>query len=128
MADSNIDTDADPKKKKYLVCCNSQKEKWPSMYPFINASRRGEYHVYCNICYTDFSIGHGGENYIKRHQTLKKHVESVEAQKSSQKLVNFVTGSTSSALNEKLIKAELFFLASSVNTTYSLQQQIMLVS
>ena len=32
----------------------------------------------------------------------------MEAQKSSQKLTNFVMGSASSALNEKVIKAELF--------------------
>ena len=61
------------------------------------------------LCNTDFSIGHGGENDVKRHTELKKHADSVKASASSKKKTNFLSSGNSSVIDGKVMKAELLF-------------------
>ena len=74
-----------------------RQDKWSVDYPFLKTSKRGENYAHCTICNTDFCIGHGGENDVKRHITLNKHIEAVSALKSTQRLSNFFPGNTANA-------------------------------
>ena len=109
MADTEAGDGQQPKKKKYLIRFKSRREQWILVYPFLRESKRGETYALCSICNTDFSIGHGGENDIKRHVALNKHVQTVAAPKSTQNVSNFFAGSSSSCTEDKIIKAELLF-------------------
>ena len=63
------------KKKKYLV---KFKNSWPSKFGYNRKSFKGDNFAQCAICRSDFSVGHGGENYITKHDATAKHKESVE--------------------------------------------------
>ena len=76
---------AESKEKKYLVRFTNQEDKWGTQYPFLKQSTRGKTYALCKTCNTDFSIGHGGDNDVKKHLELKKHLECLKALKSSQK-------------------------------------------
>ena len=54
-------SDQPAKKKKYLV------------KPKIQKSRKGENYALCTVCGCDFSIRHGGENDINKHNSTPKH-------------------------------------------------------
>ena len=96
--------------KKYLLKFKTRQDKWRVDYPFLKTSKKGENYAHCTICNTDFCIEHGGENDVKRHITLNKHIEAVSALKSTQRLSNFFPGNSANAtLDEKVIKAELLF-------------------
>ena len=64
------------KKKKYLIAFKTRQDKWSVDYPFLKTSKRGENYTHCAICNSDFCIGNGGENDVKRHITLNKHIEA----------------------------------------------------
>lgn len=68
---------AEPSKKKV-----KQSTKYSSDYtkkwPFIKPSTKGESHVKCVPCNSDFSIASGGENDIARHLKTDKHVDNVK--------------------------------------------------
>ena len=71
MADEGSTSEFQPKKKKkYLIKFKQRQDKWSVDYPFLKTSKRGENYAHCTICNTDFCIGHGGENVVKRHITL----------------------------------------------------------
>ena len=97
------------KEKKYLEKFTNQADKWSTQYPFLKQLTRGETYALCKTCNTDFSIGHGGDNDVKKHLKLKKHLESVKALKSSQKMTSFLSSESTSALDENVMKAELLF-------------------
>ena len=100
---------AESKEKKYLVKFTNQADKWSTKYPFLKQSTRGKTYALCKTCNTDFRIGHGGDNYVKRHLELKKYLESVKALKSSQKMTSFLSSESTSVLDENVTKAELLF-------------------
>ena len=64
------------KKKKYLV---KFKNSWPSKFRYIRKCFKGDNFAQCTICRSDFSVGHGGENYITKHNATPKNKESVES-------------------------------------------------
>ena len=93
-----------------MIKFKTRQDKWSVGYPFLKTSKRGENYAHCTICNTDFCIGHGGENNVKRHITLNKHIEAASALKSTQRISNFFPGNSANAtLDEKVIKAELLF-------------------
>ena len=47
--------------------------------------------VYCTLCKTDFSIGAGGVNDIKRHAESKKHSQHEKAVKGSNLMTRYVS-------------------------------------
>ena len=59
-------SDQPAKKKKYLVKFN---ESWSQKFKSIQKSRKGENYALCTVCGCDFSIGHGGENDINKHNS-----------------------------------------------------------
>ena len=71
------------KKNKYLVKFENHKEKWTVKYPFLISSKREKTCTLCMLCNTNFSIGHGEENDVKRQIELRKHADSVKASASS---------------------------------------------
>ena len=85
MAEADAVSEPKVKKKKYLVRFTNQEDKWGTQYPFLKQSTRGKTYALCKTCNTDFSIGHGGDNDVKKHLELKKHLECLKALKSSQK-------------------------------------------
>ena len=95
MADEGGTSEFQPKKKKkYFIKFKTRQDKWSVDYPFLKTSKRGENYVHCTTCNTDFCIGHGGENDVKRHITLNKHIEAVSALKCTQRLSNFFPGNS----------------------------------
>ena len=98
------------KKKKYLIKFKTRQDQSSVDYPFLKTSKRGENYAHCTICNTNFCIEHGGENDVKRHISLNKHIEAVSALNSTQRLFNFFPGNSANAtLDEKVLKAELLF-------------------
>ena len=72
------------KKKKYLV---KVKYSWRSKLRYIRKSFKGELlFAQCSICRSDFSVGHGGENYITKHNATPKNKESVKSQVKQKKI------------------------------------------
>ena len=63
-------SDQPAKKKKYLVKFN---ESWSQKFKSIQKSRKEENHALCIVCGCDFSIRHGGENDISKHNSTPKH-------------------------------------------------------
>ena len=61
------------------------------------------------LCNTDFSIGHGGENDLKSHIEVIKHVDSVKRSASTQKITSYLPSGNYSVIDEKFMKVELVF-------------------
>ena len=38
----------------------------------------GNNHVFCKVCRVDFSVGHGGKNYVNQHARSVKHKHAQE--------------------------------------------------
>ena len=108
MADAEAGDGQQPKKKKFLIRFKSRREQWILVYPFYENLKGGNLCSLQHLQY-NFSIGHGGENDIKRHVALNKHVQTVAALKSTQNVSKFFAGSSSSCTEDKIIKAELLF-------------------
>ena len=95
------------KKKKYCVKFN---HSWCNKFKFIQKSRKGERFALCTVCGSDFSVGHGGENDINRHNDTSKHKGYVDAAQRQRKLTDFGARSSATAnLDQKVAKAELLF-------------------
>ena len=60
----------------------------------------------------------GGGNDVKRHIELKKHVNFEKTSASSQKMTGFLSSENFSVIGEIIMKVELLFSGSFVNTTY----------
>ena len=60
----------------------------------------------------------GGGNDVKRHIELKKPVNFEKASASSQKMTGFLSSENSSVIDEIIMKVELLFSGSFVNTKY----------
>ena len=71
------------KKKNYLV---KFKYSWRSKLRYIRKSFKGDNFAQCSICRSDFSVGHGGENYITKHNATPKNKESVKSQVKQKKI------------------------------------------
>ena len=97
---------ASKKQKKYLVKFN---ESWIKKFKFIQKSRKGENFALCSVCGSDFSIGHGGENDVNKHNSTPKHREYAEAAQKQRKLTDFGASSAAGSLDKKVMKAELLF-------------------
>ena len=69
---------APKKKKKYLVNLNT---KWSDKHSFIKQSRKGDTFTFCEFCRSDFSVGHGGKNDVKKHIATPKHREYCDVTK-----------------------------------------------
>ena len=61
------------------------------------------------MCGSDFSVAHGGKNYINRHKDTSKHKECVDAGQQQRKLSNFEASSATENFDQKVMKAELLF-------------------
>ena len=94
------------KKKKYLV---KFKDSWPSKFSYIRKSSKGDNFAHCTVCRSDFSVGHGGENDITRHNATPKHKECVESSVKQTKLTDWGASSATSDLDQNVTKAELLF-------------------
>ena len=98
-------TAAAPKKiKKYLVNFNT---KWSNKHPCIKQSRKGDTFAFCEFCHSNFSIGYGGENDVKKHIATPKHREYCDATKGQKKLTNW-TSSSAKQLEKQAIRADTF--------------------
>ena len=63
-SDSNREMPPSKKKKKVTAC--KFKSSW-SLPPQITTSLKENTFAYCRLCYSHFSVSHGGLNNIKRH-------------------------------------------------------------
>ena len=62
------------------------------------------------MCGCDFSVAHGGENYINRHKNTSKHKGYVDAaQQKEKKAASFGTTLVTADLNQKVVKVEILF-------------------
>ena len=95
------------KEKKFLLRFTNQADKWSAHYSFLKQLTRGKSYALCKTCNTNFSIGHGGNNDVKKHLELKKHVEYVKTLKLSHKMTSFLSSENTSALDGNVVKAEL---------------------
>ena len=68
------------KNKKYYVKFNK----------FIQKSRKGDGFALCNVSGSNFSIAHGGKNYINRHKDTSKHQGYVDAAQLQRKLTDLL--------------------------------------
>ena len=111
MAEADVVPEPKVKEKTCLVKFTNQADKWSTQYPFLKQSTREDTYALCKTSNIDFSIGHGGDNDVKKHLELKKHLESVKlkALKLSQKMTSFLSSESTSALDENVMKAELLF-------------------
>ena len=96
---------APKKKKKYLVNLNT---KWSDKHSFIKQSRKGDTFTFCEFCRSDFSVGHGGKNDVKKHIATPKHREYCDVTKWQKKLTNW-TSSSAKHLEKQAIRAEVLF-------------------
>ena len=69
---------ATKKKKKYLVTSNT---KWSDKHSFIKQSRKGDTFTFYDFCHSNFSVGHGGKNDMKKHIAIPKRKEYCDATK-----------------------------------------------
>ncbi|KAK1903977.1 6-phosphogluconate dehydrogenase decarboxylating [Dissostichus eleginoides] len=95
------------KKKPTKRWDNVFKAKWTADHEFIKVSRRGEKHAFCELCRSDFSICHGGQNDVDKHIATEKHKSNAMAVKGTTLSVMnmFVKKNQSTAV----INAELLF-------------------
>ena len=96
--------DTPPKKKKKYI--QRFKAEYSDAWPAVKPSSRGDIFAYCTVCHIDFSVQHGGRDDIRKHCTTKKHGDSLNASKSSNKITKYAA-QTSDEL--KVIRAETSF-------------------
>lgn len=101
------------KTKQYF---QAYKEYYSKDFPSIKASREGEKFAFCEICWSDFSISHGGKFDVSRHLKTFKHLEYAKSSSTCRKLDNFLKNDAQ--LN--IVKAELLFTSSLVEHNVSL--------
>ena len=65
--------------------------------------------VLCTVCGSDFSVEHGGEKDTNRQKDTLKHNGYADAAQQQRKLANFGASSTTTHLDQKVVKAELLF-------------------
>ena len=95
---------ADDKKKKYSSkYLASFHEEWPC----IRKSSLDEFHAFCTLCSTDFSVKSGGKNDVKRHVAKKKHQEIAKSRSNEKESITsyFTTKKDDNAV----IKAECLY-------------------
>ena len=61
------------------------------------------------MCESNFNVVHGGENDINRHKDTSKYTGYVNVAQQQKKLTNFGVSSVTVNLDQKVVKAELFF-------------------
>ena len=59
-----------PAKKKRLVSYN---KKWEETHSWVKPVSGELSRVFCNLCRREFSVGHGGENEVKKHASTEIH-------------------------------------------------------
>ena len=88
-------------KKKYRVKFN---DSWCNKFKSIQKSGKGDSFALCTVCGSDFSVVHGGENV-----DMSKHMGYVNVAQQQRKLTDFGASSATANLDQKVVKAELFF-------------------
>ena len=104
-----IADNSEPAPSKKRIYCVKFNDSWCNKFKFIQKSRKGEGFALCTVCGSDFSIAHGGENYINRHKNTSEHRGYVNAAQQQRKLTDIGGSSAAANLNQKVVEAELLF-------------------
>ena len=94
------------KEKKYCVKFDNS---WCNKFKFIQKSRKGEGFALCTVCGSEFSVAHGGENDINRHNDTSQHKGIVDTTQRQRKRTNFGASSATANLDKNVVKTELLF-------------------
>ena len=62
---------------------------WTAAHVFIKASRKGEKHVFREICQSDISIGHAGNYDVAHHIKTLKHESAAKSASNTSSLTMF---------------------------------------
>lgn len=64
--------------------------QWEGDYPWVRQVEGDAERVFCDLCKTSFSIGHGGEFDIKRHRQAESHKKRVVQKETSKSIETFL--------------------------------------
>lgn len=101
-------------KTKRLVKFNTN---WTAKYEWLRKSD-GDHFAQCVLCKTKISIGHGGENDIKKHMKTVGHINSIAACRSSGKVTEYFARNSSKEI-EDILAAEVSFCYHTVQHSLS---------
>ena len=94
----------EPAKKRAKTKRCNYKSSWQASG--VSASKRGRNYAHCDSCGTDFNIGHGGSNDVKRHLATCKHQEMAKVTSNNQSLVILFR---QSPIEQAVTRAEVLF-------------------
>lgn len=94
-----------PKAKKVKVQQRYRVE-YSQTWPCLIASQLSDYHVFCSVCRSDFSIAHGGRDDCRRHIESKKHETYAKSATGLKNLKDFFPKKTE---GNEVTNAEMLF-------------------
>lgn len=78
-------TDVHVKKRKCIFS-----EEWTATYSWLRPVGGESEKAFCNLWKISFSVGHGGEYYVKQHSTRKSRQKRVQQQEASKSMQSFL--------------------------------------
>lgn len=84
-----IDKTGTEKAKKQRTVFQTYRRAYTEKYAFILPSSKGEFHVRCTVCNSDFSIKSSGMYTVDRHVRQPNHKDAEEGRKKQTSVVGF---------------------------------------
>ncbi|XP_063761556.1 uncharacterized protein LOC134879144 [Eleginops maclovinus] len=96
-----------PPLKKRRISEQRFKLEYNAEWPTITRSRLDDFHAYCMLCKTDFSVRHGGRHDVEKHIRTAKHTSYKAAVEATRPIAGFFTvDSDTSVINAEVLAVD----------------------
>ncbi|XP_063765200.1 zinc finger BED domain-containing protein 5-like [Eleginops maclovinus] len=96
-----------PPLKKRRISEQRFKLEYNAEWPTITRSKLDDFHAYCMLCKTDFSVRHGGRHDVEKHIRTAKHTSYKAAVEATRPIAGFFTvDSDTSVINAEVLAVD----------------------